>query len=394
MAAVAAAEVLADTASALEAAVDARLRENIDNWSTAALGEDLIAERRQIDRQEADFARRARLFEQRGGDEEDGASSLVSWLRNRCGLSSGEAMKRAEVARQLPELPEAEKRFRTGELGFSHAAVLARVVTEVGPEAARMASDTLLDAASRLDPTRLRIVGRHLRHCVDPDGALAAALKDHERRFLHLSQTFDGVYIIDGLLDAEGGATLQTALGALSHRLPGDMRSPAERRADALVELAVRQLQGGSLPSVHGQRPHLMLTASVDALAGSPRAMPAELALAGPVHAETARRIACDASASTVTMAGSEPLSVGREQRRIPAAVRRALAHRDRGCRFPGCDRPPEWTDGHHVTHWARGGETSVANLVLLCRVHHRRVHDEGWSLRLVPSGEVLVEPP
>jgi hypothetical protein len=394
MAAVAAAEVLADTASALEAAVDARLRENIDNWSTAALGEDLIAERRQIDRQEADFARRARLFEQRGGDEEDGASSLVSWLRNRCGLSSGEAMKRAEVARQLPELPEAEKRFRTGELGFSHAAVLARVVTEVGPEAARMASDTLLEAASRLDPTRLRIVGRHLRHCVDPDGALAAALKDHERRFLHLSQTFDGVYIIDGLLDAEGGATLQTALGALSHPLPGDMRSPAERRADALVELAVRQLQGGSLPSVHGQRPHLMLTASVDALAGSPQAMPAELALAGPVHAETARRIACDASVSALTVAGSEPLSVGREKRSIPAALRRALAHRDRGCRFPGCDRPPEWTDGHHVTHWAHGGETSVANLVLLCRVHHRRVHDEGWSLRLVPSGEVLVEPP
>ncbi|HWW10236.1 MAG TPA: HNH endonuclease, partial [Candidatus Acidoferrales bacterium] len=149
-----------------------------------------------------------------------------------------------------------------------------------------------------------------------------------------------------------------------------------------------------SLPSVHGQRPHLMLTASVDALAGSPQAMPAELALAGPVHAETARRIACDASVSALTVAGSEPLSVGREKRSIPAALRRALAHRDRGCRFPGCDRPPEWTDGHHVTHWAHGGETSVANLVLLCRVHHRRVHDEGWSLRLVPSGEVLVEPP
>src|ERR1700686_667640 len=382
MTAAVAAEFLANTASPLEAAVDARLSENIDNWTAAALGEDLIAQRRQIDRQEADSARKLRRFEELGGDEEDGASPLGSWLRNRCGLASGEAMKRVEVARQLPELPEAEERFRTGELGLSHAAVLARVVTEVGPGAARMASDTLLEAASRLDPTRLRIVGRHLRHCVDPDGALAAALKDHERGSLHLSQTFDGVYIIDGLLDAEGGATLRTALGALSHPVPGDMRSPAERRGDALVELAARQLQSGSLPTAHGQRPHLVLTASVDALAGSPRAMPAELALAGPVHAETARRIACDASSSTVTMAGSDPLSVGREQRRIPAAGRRALAHRDRGCRFPGCDRPPEWTDGHHVTHWAHGGETSVPNVVLLCRLHHRRVHDEGWSLR------------
>ena len=137
-----------------------------------------------------------------------------------------------------------------------------------------------------------------------------------------------------------------------------------------------------------------MLTASVDALAGSPGAMPAELALAGPVHAETARRIACDASVSTVTMAGSDPISVGREKRTIPAPLRRALAHRDRGCRFPGCDRPPEWTDAHHINHRAHGGETSVPNLVLLCRVHHRRVHEEGWSLTLTPTGEVLTEPP
>jgi hypothetical protein len=394
MTAAVAAEVYAEGFHPLDAPVAALSTRNIDNWSGAALGEEIVRLRRHANQIEAESARLTRRFEECNGDGDDGAPSLVSWLRHRCGLSSGAAMKRAEVARQLPELPEAQERFRKGELGLSHAAVLARVVTEVGPEAARMASDTLLEAASRLDPTRLRIVGRHLRHCVDPDGALVAALKDHERRFLHLSQTFDGVYIIDGLLDAEGGATLQTALSALSHPVPGDMRSPAERRADALVELAVRQLQGGSLPSVHGQRPHLMLTASVDALVGSPGAMPAELALAGPVHAETARRIACDASVSTVTMAGSDPLSVGREKRSIPAALRRALAHRDRGCRFPGCDRPPEWTDGHHVTHWAHGGETSIANLVLLCRVHHRRVHDEGWSLKVMPTGEVLTEPP
>jgi hypothetical protein len=351
MTAAVAAEFYPEEGPSLEAAVDARLRQNLDNWTGAALGEDLVDERRQIDRLEADFAHRSRLFEERKGPRDDGSPSLVSWLRHRCGLASGAAMQRAEVARQLPELPDAEEQFRRGELGLSHAAVLARVVTDVGPEAARMASSTLLEAAKHLDPTRLRVVARHLRHCVDPDGALAAALKEHERQYLHLSQTFDGVYVIDGLLDAEGGATLQTALNALSQPVPGEMRGAAERRADALVELAVRQLQSGSLPSAHGQRPHLVLTASVDALTGSPGAMPAELALAGPVHAEAARRIACDASVSTVTTAGSEPLSVGREQRRIPAALRRALAHRDRGCRYPGCDRPPEWTDGQRLVY-------------------------------------------
>jgi hypothetical protein len=378
----------------LDAPVASLSTRNIDNWSGAALGEEIVRLRRHANQIEAESARLTRRFEEFNGDRDDAAPSLVSWLRHRCGLSSGAAMKRAEVARQLPELPEAQERFRRGELGLSHAAVLARVVTEVGPEAARMASDTLLEAASRLDPTRLRIVGRHLRHCVDPDGALAAALKEHERQYLHVSPTSDGVYVIDGLLDAEGGATLQTALNALSKPVPGELRGAAERRADALVELAVRQLQSGTLPSAHGQRPHLVLTASVDALAGSSGVMPAELALAGPVHAETARRIACDASVSAVTMAGSDPLSVGREKRSIPAAMRRALVHRDCGCRYPGCDRPPEWTDGHHVTHWAHGGETSMANLVLLCRVHHRRVHDEGWSLRVTPTGEVLTEPP
>src|ERR1700726_4114875 len=143
------------------------------------------------------------------------------------GSPAGAAMQRAEVAMQLPELPDAQERFRKGELGLSHAAVLARVVTDVGPEAARMASDTLLEAASRLDPTRLRIVARPLRQCVDPDGALAAALKEHERQYLHVSQTFDGVYMIDGLLDAEGGATLQTALNALSSPVPGEMTGAA-----------------------------------------------------------------------------------------------------------------------------------------------------------------------
>src|ERR1700694_654623 len=174
MTAAVAAEVFADTASVLKAAVDERLRENVDNWTAAALGEDLIAQRRQIDRQEADFAHRSRLFEERKGPRDDGSPALLSWLRHRCGLASGAAMQRAEVARQLPELPDNEEQFRRGELGLSHAAVLARVVTDVGPEAARMASGTLLEAARHLDPTRLRVVARHLRHCVDPDGALAA----------------------------------------------------------------------------------------------------------------------------------------------------------------------------------------------------------------------------
>ncbi len=87
-------------------------------------------------------------------------------------------------------------------------------------------------------------------------------------------------------------------------------------------------------------------------------------------------------------------LSVGRATRTIPAPIRTALAVRDKGCRFPGCDRLQGWTDGHHILHWADHGETKVANLVSLCRRHHHMVHERGWSIRLEPDGAVTVAEP
>jgi 5-methylcytosine-specific restriction endonuclease McrA len=97
-------------------------------------------------------------------------------------------------------------------------------------------------------------------------------------------------------------------------------------------------------------------------------------AILGP---ETARRLACDASVTRVVLSPeSQPLDVGRRTRLIPPAIRTALVVRDRGCTYPGCDRGPQWTDAHHVRHWADGGSTSLDNLVLLCRQHHRAVHE------------------
>ena len=87
-------------------------------------------------------------------------------------------------------------------------------------------------------------------------------------------------------------------------------------------------------------------------------------------------------------------MDAGRSARTIPPSLRRALVARDRGCRFPGCDRPAEWTDGHHLRHWAHGGETTLQNLALLCRRHHRRVHEQGWRLEWGAKGELLAAPP
>jgi hypothetical protein len=200
---------------------------------------------------------------------------------------------------------------------------------------------------------------------------------------------------------------VKTAIDALSHGMSrGETRSGSQRRADALVDIAATQLRCGDHRDVHGQRPHLTVTVSADTLRSGADALPAELSGVGPIHPETARRIACDAvrtvvtvappadaSASTTGSTGAKPLSVGRATRVIPAHIRTALRLRDQGCRFPGCDRPPAWTDGHHITHWPDGGPTELDNLVSLCRPHHRRVHEQGWRIHIA-DGMAVVEPP
>ena len=110
-----------------------------------------------------------------------------------------------------------------------------------------------------------------------------------------------------------------------------------------------------------------------------------ELDHSGPVNIELARRLGCDASVTrVVTAGGSEPLDVGRRSQVISPAIRRAVIVRDRHCRFPGCDRPHTWCDAHHIVHWADGGSTSLGNLLLLCRRHHRLLHEKnGFRLKL-----------
>jgi hypothetical protein len=157
---------------------------------------------------------------------------------------------------------------------------------------------------------------------------------------------------------------------------PGDPRTPGQRRADALVELCGDHLSHGDIAETGGNRPTMSVMVSLDVLQGRAVA-PCELEDGTVISPETARRIACDAGVSRVLTQGeSEILDVGRTTRVVPAALRRALALRDKGCTHPGCTRPHHWCDAHHVIHWADGGGTSLDNLVLLCRRHHRLVHE------------------
>jgi hypothetical protein len=160
-----------------------------------------------------------------------------------------------------------------------------------------------------------------------------------------------------------------------------------QRRADALVLVAESALSGGLDPGTRGDRYQVVVHVDAPVLADPAEQGVSALADGRHVSAETSRRVACDAATVVMTHAPDGPLlDVGRKTRTISPALRRALRHRDRGCRFPGCGLA--LCDAHHVRHWAEGGETSLENTLLLCRHHHRLVHEDGFQVRLSAAGE------
>jgi hypothetical protein len=345
-----------------------------------------------IDPLEAAFAQGVRRFEKSGEYVADGALGLVPWLRSNCKLSGGAAAERVGVARQLEHLPETQKAFARGEVGYQHVAVLARTAEHVGTAAVAKAEASLLKAAETMDPGLFTGVAKNFEHRMDAAAALAEANRAYERRYLHVGEPMDGLVRLDGLLDAEGGAILRTALNA--GMLPGkdDDRTPGQRRADALIDLCRRKAGGSSTGA--GPRPHLVIRASLDTLLGTPGAPAGELETGGSVPTETVRRLACDAALTRITGRGELEAEITHAARSIPPSTRRAVEARDRRCVAGSCDRPPQWTDCHHLQHWTRGGPTKLPNLVLLCRRHHRMVHEGGWGLRRGEQGRWGLVPP
>jgi Domain of unknown function (DUF222)/HNH endonuclease len=374
-----------------------RLRdEDLEAVPASCVGEDITALLRHINGCQAEVMRRIVRFEDGAGYAGTGTFGTKSWLYWKCNLSHSAASDQFEVARQLADLPATTKAFADGDISYTHAAMIARTAEKLGDKMESNAETILVTAAKELDPYRLRIACMKLRHCMDPDAILEDANEATELRFLHLSQTLDGVFYLNGRLDPEGGATLQAALNAVSGPpAPDDKRTPKQRRADAAVELARRQLDRGDLPEVGGQRPHLSVIVEAATLAKQPGSPAAELEWAQTIPAETARRLACDAAITPIFRgAESNQPQAGPTTRSISGSQRKALVARDRGCRFRGCDRPPDWTDAHHIQHWADGGKHVMPNLVLLCRRHHRLVHEEGWHLAWNDQRELVAVPP
>src|ERR1700693_4066557 len=193
-----------------------RLRaEDVQAVPASSMDNDLMALRQHIHCCEAEFMRRLTRFDKGGGFETSGALTAKAWLRWKCNFSPSAASDRVDVARELACLPQASQAFAEGDFSYQHAAMIARTAQRLGEKMEANAETIMVAAAKDLDLARLRAVTVQLRHYMDPDSVLEDANESHELRFLHLSQTLDGVFYINGRFDAEGGAILQTALNAL-----------------------------------------------------------------------------------------------------------------------------------------------------------------------------------
>jgi hypothetical protein len=320
----------------------------------------------------------------RGAAALDGAVSTVSWLR--CRLRLGDAGAQVRVAKALQGLPHVADAYGRGEMSFAHAAAITEVASDIGAEALAAGADKLLaEQAAALGPAATRRAAVRVRDYFDPEAAERRTRRVFADRWLAVDRTIHGCVSIQGVLDPEGGELVLSTLGALTPPpIPGDSRSPGVRRADALVQMC--RLAGAATPEAGGAKPHVSVTIDWqtlrDGLTATASTPGGRLGSGMPIHASTARRLACDATLIPAVLGSAgEPLDIGRATRLVPAGMRRALVLRDRGCRFPGCDRPPQWTDAHHVQPWAQGGATRVGNLLLLCRHHHTTVHEGGWRL-------------
>src|SRR5712691_531690 len=351
-----------------------------------------------IDALEGEFCTNARSSQKAGEHLVSGNITAASWIARTCGMSVTSAADRLCVGEQLESLPKVAAALSSGDVGYQSASALCHLRQQLGEKRDLFDQDEMLDRARRHTVFNLRRLCRVARHVADPDGFFNEAEENYLRRRLHISQMSDGMYAVDGVLDPETGASLKTAAETLAKRKgPEDERTHSQRLHDALGELVDHALGQGTLPRRHGVKPHINLTTTLEGVKNELGAPPAELELSLPISTRTLERISCDCTISRVLLADSMVIDVGRATRVVSAPTRRALRVRDKGCRWPGCDRQVNWSTPHHILAWAKGGPGNLPNLVLLCFFHHRLVHEGGWQVvkvgrefRFVPPDRVV----
>ena len=355
-----------------------------------------------------------------------GVSDTGAYLRERLGVSNREAKRQAELSRTLDSMEGAADAVADGRLGVEQAGILGRAARNGHLGGSEQVERELLDAATSSNPEDLQRTVRKREQQADADALRRDENRAYALRRASMSKQPGGMWTLRADLDPTNGELLARALRAFTRpdpkgTPPAERRSTEKRTADGLIDMADAALNGGSAPTSGGVRPHV----SVVVMAEQPGAhdgcgdggdhdghRDAASADGGGVHRpwpdgsrlvpphgvgitgsgtvlspEAAARLVCDSALSRIVMSGtSQVLDVGRVTHNWSGPQRRAIVARDGSCRGPGCDRPPDWCDIHHVWWWRFGGPTDRGNGLLLCRYHHRLVHEGGWQLRFEPD--------
>ena len=325
-----------------------------------------------IDRLDSRVSDRIAEIDRRRSFRSDGYASTTAFLAHRLSMRASRAKRKVADARALTQMPETHRRLGEGELSPDAAQSLI-AAHGAHPEEFIEVETGLCDAVgmvNRVEDAHTAIAyWRQAHDSADDD------YRRYDRREFRASRTLDGMIDYSGRLDAVTGERFLAKIeSALPPPAVDDRRTPAQRRADALVDLVLGDSPGSAKPQV-------MVHLSEQRLHRGRRGI-GEVA-STPITPARGREVACDAAIARIVMSpDSQPLDIGRSTRVVPEPMRRAVIARDRHCRFPGCDRPFRWCDAHHIVHWADDGPTNVDNLILLCRHHHTAVHaDDGFGL-------------
>ncbi len=334
-----------------------------------------------------------REFDDRFGFAKWSFGNCAEWLAWQCGISLSAAREKVRTAQALRGLPAISEAFAEGRLSYSKVRALTRVA-EPHDE------DLLLAYALNASQHQVEERCAQMRN-VAPEST-ASALSAWERRSLSISRNVArNTMLISIEVPAADGELVVCALdravaageAASGIEFGADREKPSAswsaQQADAMLAIMMAYLGGGEGAADSAGVPaassadHHQVVVHVDAAALQGGAGCSELPL------ETIKRLTCDCSlVAVVEDERGKPLDVGRKQRVVSTPLRRALWARDRGCTFPGCHRK-RYVDGHHIRHWASGGETTVENTTLMCRLHHRLLHEGGFRMRRAADGEL-----
>jgi hypothetical protein len=329
-------------------------------------------------------------FDRRRAWEEWGVKSCAHWINWKCGLALGAAREKLRTAHALTQLPRIAGAMSEGKISFSKVRAMTRVADKSN-------EDYLLNVALNGTANHVEKLVRSYRQAQESQ-ELSRETQQQRNQSLWWFHEPDGSLTIKGRLPAEIAALFIKALQAAEDSVPpkdvsaetfvDERLTTGARRVAALGGIAENFLATGAQELSGGDRQQIVVHVDAQTLKHDHEGR-CELEQGPAVAAETARRLACDASLiAIIENEKGEPLNVGRRTRTIPPAIRRALNSRDRGCRFPGCTFT-RYVDGHHVKHWAHGGETKLSNLVTLCRFHHRQVHEGRVVVTCLDDGAI-----